>query len=128
MPDTVQIGGTSYAVTAIADNAFKGSAAKAITVGNNVTQIKAKSFNGAAKLTSLTLGKNVKSVAPKAFKSNKKLKTITLKTSKLSAKVLKKTLKGSKVKTIKVSVAKKMKKKLVKQYKKALKSMKIAVK
>jgi hypothetical protein len=86
LPKTITVGGITYKVTAIADNAFKNcKKLKKITIGGNV----------------ITIGKNV-------FNGDKKLKTIVIKTNQLTSKsVSKKAFAGvsSKV-TIKVSKSK----------------------
>jgi hypothetical protein len=86
LPKTITIGGITYKVTAIADNAFKNcKKLKKITIGGNV----------------ITIGKNV-------FNGDKKLKTIVIKTNQLTSKsVSKKVFAGvsSKV-TIKVPKSK----------------------
>jgi hypothetical protein len=86
IPKTIRVGGITYSVTAIADNAFKNcKKLKKITIGGNV----------------ITIGKNV-------FNGDKKLKTIVIKTNKLTSKsVSKKSFAGvsSKV-TIKVPKSK----------------------
>lgn len=61
--DTVEIGGVSYKVTGIANNAFKNS----------------------TKLKKVTLGKNITAIGKNAFAGCKKLKTIVIKSTKLKA-------------------------------------------
>lgn len=61
--DAVKIGGVSYKVTGIANNAFKNS----------------------TKLKKVTLGKNITSIGKNAFAGCKKLKTIVIKSTKLKA-------------------------------------------
>lgn len=96
IPATVKINGTTYKVTKISDNAFRG---------NKI-------------VTRITVGKNVKSIGKNVFSGTTKLKTITLKTTKLTQKTVSKTaFKGiSKSTTIKVP------KKKLSAYKKLFKS------
>ncbi len=96
IPATVKINGTTYKVTKISDNAFKG---------NKI-------------VTRITVGKNIKSIGKNVFSGTTKLKTITLKTTKLTQKtVSKNAFKGiSKSATIKVP------KKKLSAYKKLFKS------
>lgn len=62
LPDTVQLNGESYRVTAVAASAFKGN----------------------KKVTSAVIGKNVKVIGSSAFKGCKSLKKVTVKSTKLS--------------------------------------------
>ena len=96
IPATVKINGTTYKVTKISDNAFKG---------NKI-------------VTRITVGKNIKSIGKNVFSGTTKLKTITLKTTKLTQKtVSRNAFKGiSKSATIKVP------KKKLSAYKKLFKS------
>lgn len=82
-----------------------------------VTSIAAKSFTG-SKIRKVTIGKNVSVIKANAFK-NSKATTIILKTKLLKKSKVKNALKGSKVKTVKVRLgSKKLNKKYVKKYKK----------
>ena len=96
IPATMKINGTTYKVTKISDNAFKG---------NKI-------------VTRITVGKNIKSIGKNVFSGTTKLKTITLKTTKLTQKtVSRNAFKGiSKSTTIKVP------KKKLSAYKKLFKS------
>ena len=95
VPDSVSINGEAYTVTTVDTKAFEGSRA-----------------------TSVTIGKNIKTIKKKAFASSK-VKTVTVKTTALTKKAVKGSLKGSKVKTIKVKVGNKKKnKKYIRKYKK----------
>jgi hypothetical protein len=68
LPKTVKVGGVTYKVTAIADNAFKNCKnLKTVTISSNI----------------VTIGKNV-------FSGDKKLKTIVIKTKKLTSKTVSK--------------------------------------
>ena len=62
IPDKVKVEGTTYKVTKIAANAFKGL----------------------TKLKTVTIGKNVKDIGKNAFSGCKNLKNITIKTTKLT--------------------------------------------
>lgn len=68
VPNTVTINGTTYKVTSISANAFK----------NNT------------KVTGIVVGKNITDIGKNAFCDCKKLKTITIKSTKLTAKGIKK--------------------------------------
>jgi hypothetical protein len=95
VPASVKISGKTYNVNKIGTKAFKGSKAKKVTIGANVTTIQKNAFKGS------------------------KATTIIIKTKKLKKAKVKGSLKGSKVKTIKVKVGKKKaNKKYVKKYKK----------
>lgn len=94
VPKTVKIKGTTYTVTEIADNAFKGN----------------------TKMTSITIPEGVTKIGKNAFSGCKNLKTITIKSTKLKT-VGKNAIKGiNKKATIKVP------KKQLKKYKKLFKS------
>ena len=104
VPKTVKIGGKTFKVTAIANNAFKNN--KKITsveIGDNVKTIGTSAFAGCTKITKATLGKGVMEIGSSAFKGCKKLGTITVKSTKLK-KVGKNALKGIKA-TAKVKVS-----------------------
>lgn len=73
-----------------------------------VTKIKASSFVGCKRLTSITIGKNVKEIGRNAFKDCKNLKFITVK-SKVLGKVGKNALKGTSNK-LKITIPKKKQK------------------
>lgn len=65
---TVVINGQSYAVTVIADEAFKGNQnISSVTIPNSVTTIGVSAFEGCNKLTTINIGKAVTSVGSKAF-------------------------------------------------------------
>ncbi|MCR5282267.1 MAG: InlB B-repeat-containing protein [Lachnospiraceae bacterium] len=97
VPAEVLFDGTVYKVISVRANAFKSGRLKTVTLGRNVSKLKAKAFKGS------------------------KVKTIIIKTVKLTSKSVKNSLKGSKAGkiTIKVKVgSKKQNKKYVKKYKK----------
>ena len=94
VPVTVSLNGKTYKVTEIWANAFKGTKATSVTIGNNVKTIKAKAFNGS------------------------KVTTLNVTSKSLTKKSVKGSLKGSKVKIVKVKVgSKSQNKKFVKKYK-----------
>lgn len=64
IPATVKVGGVSYSVVEIANNAFKND----------------------KKLTSVVIGKNISKIGKQAFYGCKKLKTITIQSKKLTKK------------------------------------------
>ncbi len=107
------------AVTAAAKKAgIAADKVEEVVLGNKAKTVKAGAFKAFPKLKIVTLGKNVKTVKKNAFKGSKVTKVI-VKTKKLSAKSVKGSLKGSKVKTIQVKVgSSKANKKTVKKYKK----------
>lgn len=114
VPNTIKISGKTYKVTTIASAAFKGNKKlKKITIGKNVKSIGAKAFYGDKKLASLKINSKVlNKIGGYAFSGCKKLKTFTLKSKKLKKKSVKKSLKGSSIKSIKTtsSLRKKYKK------------------
>ena|GEM_PF-1483092 len=117
----VKIGGVTYKVTAVGNNAFKGNKkATKLYVGKNVKTIGKMAFAKMKKLKSVVINSKVlKSIGKKAFYGDKKLKKVTIKSKKLK-KIGKKafTRKGGKKLTIKVPKAKK------KAYKKLIKKSK----
>lgn len=84
IPKTVAIGGKSFKITSIADNALKKSKATSVTIGGNVKTIGNSAFENCSKLTKVTVGAGVIRIGSKAFKNCKKLGTITVKSSKLN--------------------------------------------
>ncbi len=96
IPNNVVIGGVTYAVTEIADGAFRNNKSLTnITIGNNVEAIGDNAFAGCKNLTTITIPKGVKKIGKYAFKGNKKLKKIIVKTTKLTDKsVAKKAFSG----------------------------------
>lgn len=114
VPDTIKISGKTYKVTAIASAAFKGNKKlKKITIGKNVTSIGAKAFYGDKKLAALKINsKKLNKIGECAFYGCNHLTAFTLKSKKLKKKSVKKSLKGSSIKSIKTtpSLRKKYKK------------------
>ena len=95
VPDMVKIKGRTYQITQINEKAFRGSRIRTVTIGKNVTAVKAGAFTGS------------------------KVKTVILKTKKLTKKAVKGSLKNSRVKKVQVKVgSKKINKRFVKKYKK----------
>ena len=141
IPATVEINGYNYAVTRIGPKAFYGNKTiKTLFIGPKVTIIDSSAFSGCSNLFKVSGGKAVQTIGsyafancPKlssftiasyslkkigsyAFNKDKKLKTLYIRnTSKLTKSGVKKSLKGSSVKTVKVKKSK------VKKYKKYFK-------
>ena len=141
IPATVVISGYVYKVNRIGAKAFYGDKTlKTVNIGDDVAIIDANAFYGCSNLTKVSGGKALKTIGanafarcPKlssfvitstvlskigtyAFNKDSKLKTISIKnTTKLTKSGVKKSLKGSKVKTVKVKKSK------VKKYKKYFK-------
>ena len=97
------------------------------TVTVNVATVDKKAINKAINnaggssqyVTKVVLGKKVKKIKKNTFKTFKNVKTIEVKSKKLKKSSVKKSLAGSKVKTVKIKVGKKSaNKKYVKKYKK----------
>ncbi len=138
IPATVNLKGINYKVTKIASLAFnKNSTVTSVYIGANITVIESKAFVACPKLVKISGGLRLKTIGnlavincPKlssfiitsavlskigtyAFYGDKSLKTVYInKTTKLTKKGVKKSLKGSSVKTVKVKKSK------VKKYKK----------
>ncbi|MCR4776408.1 MAG: leucine-rich repeat protein [Saccharofermentans sp.] len=141
VPGTVVIKENTYTVNRIGPKAFyKNTALKLLTVGANVKIIDSYAFYGCKNLTKVYGGQRLETVCPYAFaycsklksfnitssvlkkispytfKKDKKLKTVKIKyTVRLTKAGVKKSLKGSSVKTVKVKKSK------VKAYKKIFK-------
>lgn len=119
VPATVKIGGVTYKVTSIADNALANNKKiTKVTIGSNVKTIGKKAFYKCTSLKKITIPSKVKKIGKQIFYGCKKLKTITIKTTKLTSKnVGSKAFKGIYSKaTIKVPKSK------MKSYKKILKA------
>ena len=138
IPAVVECCAITYKVTAIANNAFKEDRyLKTVIIGSNVAVIGSNAFNGCSVLTTVSGGAGVKTIGANAFANcpnlsaftitskvlakigatcftgDKKLKMLYFKnTTKLTKGGVKKSLKGSSVKTVKVKKSK------VKKYKK----------
>ena len=141
IPAMAEINGTKYKVTRAAANAFAyEDYLDTVVLGSNVAVIEDFAFRGCNNLKSVTGGANLLTIGKEAFASNKSLKTFKItsaklkkignyafsgdkslktlylkKTTKLTKSGVKKSLKGSKVKTVKVKKSK------VKKYKKIFK-------
>ena len=89
IPATVEIGGVTYKVTAIAKNAFKGNKnLKRVTIEKNVGKIGANAFSGCKKLKNITIKTTklkTKKVGANAFKNIKSNATIKVPKKKLKA-------------------------------------------
>lgn len=93
IPSTVKIGGVKYKVNRIAANAFSKS----------------------KKVQKVVIGSNVKVISKNAFKGARRLRTIVIKSTKLTKKGVRNSLKGSKVVSVKIYKTAKKKKKLYKK-------------
>lgn len=139
IPSTVEIKESDYLVNRIGTKAFyKNTIIKTLTIGGNVRIIDSYAFYGCKNLTKVyggasleTIGASAFAYCPKlksftitspvlkkissfAFKKDKKLKTLNIKrTTRLTKSGVKRSLKGSSVKTVKV---KKTKLKTYKKY------------
>ncbi len=124
---THNVSGNTYKVLSGSTVAFSKAANKksvtvpaTVKIGGktfSVVQVSGKAFT-AKKIRTVTIGAKVKKIAANAFKSSKATKMI-VKTKLLKKAGVKKSLKGSKIKTVQVKVGKKSaNKKFVKKYKK----------
>ncbi len=78
IPETVEIDGTTYTVTAIDDAAFAHcSKLKSVVIPNTVTDIGIQAFMGCANLTSVTLSNSITSIGRETF-ANSGLTTIDI--------------------------------------------------
>ena len=70
IPATVKIGGVTFKVTEVSNNAFKNCKnLKKVIIGKNVTKIGSKAFYGCKKLKSITIKTTkLKKIGSKAFK------------------------------------------------------------
>ncbi len=104
IPDTVKLGGASYKVTAVGNNAFKNcKKATSIKVGKNITSIGNNAFYGCVKVKTASLNsKKLKTIGAKAFYNCKMLMKVTIKSTvlkKVGSKAFTKTSKKITVKT-----------------------------
>lgn len=132
IPATVDLKGVSYKVTRIASYAFnKNATVTSVYVGANILVIESRAFVACPKLVKINGGLRLQTICSRAvvncprlktfiitsaalrtigaysFYGDKSLKTIYInKTTKLTKKSVKKSLKGSKVKTVKVKKSK----------------------
>jgi transposase-like protein len=138
IPSTVELKLDTYKVNRIGPNAFYGNTTiKTLSIGSNVVIIDANAFYGCSNLVKVSGGSRLKTIGtnafarclklssftitssvlskigPTAFYKDTKLKTIYIKnTTKLTKAGVKKSVKGSSVKTVKVKKSK------LKKYKK----------
>jgi uncharacterized protein YjdB/sorbitol-specific phosphotransferase system component IIA len=86
VPDTINIDGQTYKVTAIADKAFKNnSKLKSVTIGKNITKIGKEAFSGCKKLSKITVkSTKLKTVGKNAIKGINKKATIKVPKTQLS--------------------------------------------
>ncbi len=141
IPATVELKLDTYKINRIGTKAFYGNKTiTSLSIGSNVVIIDSYAFYGCSNLVKVSGGKALKSIGTKAFaycsklksfsitssvlnkigsyafQKDKKLKTVYIKyTTKLTKSGVKKSLKGSSVKTVKVKKSK------VKKYKKYFK-------
>ena len=93
-------------VTTLGRSAFMSCAKlKAITVGGSVKTINANAFKGCSSLAKLVIGKNVKTIGSRAFAGCKALKKLIVKSTKLTKKRVKNSLKASSVNTVKMKLS-----------------------
>lgn len=79
VPDTVKVGGVTYKVTSIADNAFKNNKTlKKVVIRGNITSIGKNAFSGCIKLSSVTIGADVTEIKDSAFQGCKELKKVVI--------------------------------------------------
>ena len=132
IPNTVEINGSFYKVNKIAARAFfEDMDIKTVYIGANVTVIDTNAFFGCPNLVKVSGGAGLKvigqnafarcpklstfiitskvlyKIGPQAFYKDSRLKTVYVKnTTKLTKSGVKKSLKGSSVKTVKVKKSK----------------------
>lgn len=132
IPSVIDINGFKYKVTKVAARAlFGNTTVKTVYIGANIVVIDINAFFGCTSLVKVSGGANLKvinqtafarcpklssftitskvlnKIGPQAFYLDSKLKTISIKkTTKLTKSGVKKSLKGSKVKTVKVKKSK----------------------
>lgn len=85
IPKTVKIGGKTFKVTSIANQAFKKTNVTTLTISDSVKTIGNSAFEGCSKLKKVTIGKDVTKIGSNAFKNCKKLGSITIKSTKLKS-------------------------------------------
>lgn len=80
IPDTVNVSGTVYQVTAIADGAFSGNTKlESVVIGNNVAKVPEKAFYKCTALKSVKFGDKTKTIGSYAFAKCTSLTTIAIK-------------------------------------------------
>lgn len=89
IPKTITIDGIKFAVTSIADGAFKGNKdLKKVTIGSNVAEIGAKAFWGCKNLKTIKISSKkltMKNVGSQAFKKVSATATIQVPKSKMKS-------------------------------------------
>ncbi|WP_408070676.1 leucine-rich repeat protein [Butyrivibrio sp. JL13D10] len=80
IPETVTIGNTTYEVTSIAKNAFKGNKKiKKVTIGKNIETIGSGAFSNCPNLKSVDMSKcRVNTLSKNLFKGSKKLSKLSI--------------------------------------------------
>ena len=79
IPSTVEIGGSTYVVTAIAEDAFKDETALTnVTIPSTVTSIGESAFAGCSNLETVEVQGEVTSIAPSAFEDCTSLTSINV--------------------------------------------------
>ena len=80
VPSTVTIGGSTYVVTAIAEDAFKDEAAlQSVTIPETVTTIGSSAFEGCSSLTSVSIPAGVTTIESSTFAGCTNLTTVEVK-------------------------------------------------
>ena len=101
IPDTIRIGGITYRVTRIADNALKNAKKlKTVTIGANIVEIGKGAFKGTKQLKKVTIRSNqLKKIGSKAFSKagSSNYKKLKVKVPKAKKKAYKKLLKKAKL-------------------------------
>ena len=85
VPSSIVIDGTTYKVTAIADNALSGyGKLTTVTIPSTVTKIGKNAFKNCTSLKSVTIPKNVTSIGTNAFYNCKKLTSVKFNGTKIT--------------------------------------------
>lgn len=97
IPQTVEIGGKMFEVTAVGKNAFRNNKKiTSLTIGGSVKIIEASAFAGCTNLRTVLIGSEVTKIGNSAFWNCKKLDTMIIDTARLK-KVGKNAFKGIRV-------------------------------
>lgn len=78
IPQEVEIGGKTYTVTKIKENALKGTAIKQVILPDTVFEIGTGAFSECADLTEAVLSNRLTAIGEAAFKDDTKLKKVNL--------------------------------------------------